>query len=67
MIWNCKHDWKILDKTMLPSKMEELTRFGGGFKGTAFAVDFDDMCQKNLVLTCACTKCGKLEVIRESN
>ncbi len=65
MTWFCKHDWKVLDKTVLPSGYEQIV--------TAHIVPKNvenvpaDMFQKKVVMILACSRCGKLVKHVEAN
>ena len=64
----CKHDWKLLDKTVIPSKIQVLkSAEGGEIRGMAFPLDLNDMSQQKVIITFTCSKCGKMKVITESN
>ena len=58
MIWLCRHDWKVLDKTELPSAFD---RMGPGVEMEG--VQSWVFARKSTTVF-ACTKCGKLKVIR---
>jgi hypothetical protein len=68
MTWRalfCRHEWKLLDKEVLPSFIEQahatemaITKAWGPNR---------DLCSKAVVLTLSCEKCGKLVIRKESN
>jgi hypothetical protein len=58
----CKHKYIVLDKTILPSLIEQLG------KGTLNIERMTpDMYQKCLVLTLQCEKCGYLKIDKTYN
>jgi hypothetical protein len=64
----CKHQWKVVDKTVIPSKMEVWKRQKANIgRGFSFPLDFDSLLIEKVVITIACEKCGKLKIIRETN
>ncbi len=58
----CKHEWKVLDKTILPSAYEQL-----GEKATGIGTMPVWVFQKKVVLTTTCSKCGKMVKLIETN
>ncbi len=58
----CKHNWKLLDKTILQSAFEQLSEKNNlsGFTGY---VSFE----KKIVYIFSCEKCGKINKKSESN
>jgi len=63
----CKHQWKLLDKTIIPSKWEIISENRAITKISGNAVSVEDMCIQKVILSFTCEKCGKLKVITESN
>lgn len=66
VVMPCKHEWKVLDKTELPSGYEQLAKAGAGGQG----IKVDDarvLWRKVVTLTVQCPKCGLLQVERTSN
>ena len=67
----CKHTWKILDKTVIPSRyqvyIENRIKLEGKHTTYTFPIEPNDMTHQYVIITCTCEKCGKLKVIRESN
>lgn len=59
----CKHDWEILDKTILPSPYEMVNE---EFKARITEIR-TYLFRKKVVLIISCKNCGKLEKIIESN
>ena len=53
----CKHDWAVIDKTVLPSPMEQLKAAG---LASAQNVNIRTLCAKTLSVLVSCRKCGKL-------
>lgn len=60
----CKHDWKVLDKTVLESAWEQMAK--GMTKCGHGEMPLDGF-QKKVVITLTCTKCGELHVVSEAN
>ncbi len=60
MWWFCKHDWTVIDKTVLPSGLEQMKELSG-VKATGLCLD--GFHAKAAATTVACTKCGKLKVV----
>ena len=61
----CWHKWKIKDKVILPSFMEQLNQMQRGLnsaKGTGCAPE--DFAKKDCVVTYICDKCGSEKVER---
>jgi len=64
----CKHDWKLLDKTVIPSKIQVLKGAEGGtISATAFPLDLYKMSEQKIIITFTCSKCGKMNTITKSN
>lgn len=60
----CRHQWKLLDKTVLPSPFEQSgVRYEGEVsRGT------QAMChRKAVVVTICCETCGKVKMQKRSN
>lgn len=53
----CKHEWEVLDKTVLPSAFEQMKEDPMEVSGADTAAFF----QKTVSLVVSCKKCGKLE------
>ena len=56
MSWVCKHDWKVLDKTVLPSAFEQASL---GQKVKSMDNVRPIMFEKSVQVIVVCTKCGK--------
>ena len=63
----CKHQWKLLDKTIIPSKWETINKDRAITKLKGDAISVEDFCIQKVILSFTCEKCGKLKVITESN
>jgi hypothetical protein len=64
----CKHQWKVLDKTIMPSKIEVLRKEGTfSISGSSFPMDLNKMTTQKTIITLTCEKCGKLKVITKTN
>ena len=57
----CKHEWKVLDKTVLPSAWEQLKARMSVDKGHI------GLFRKKVVVILVCKKCGKLNKTVETN
>ncbi len=59
----CKHQWAVLDKTVLPSGLEQTLAAG------LVVTDVDGVAYitKTVMVICHCTKCGKLKEFTERN
>jgi len=58
----CIHDWKVLTKESVPSRIEVFRNDGGrGGSYQAFAMDMAEMCKKETIIILKCNKCGKLQ------
>ena len=57
----CKHEWKIVDKTVLPSALEQMAKAGGTSK-----IQGRGMVTKKVVVILQCETCGKLDKTIES-
>ena len=70
MMFGCDHKWQVLDKTVIPSKMEVMgknMRSFAGINGSAFPLDFDTLAKETVVITFSCERCGKLKIVKETN
>ena len=70
MFNQCKHKWQVLDKTTIPSKMAVYDAHSESLRGvrtSALPLDFDSLLKETVVITMSCEKCGKLEIIKETN
>ncbi len=63
MTWGCRHDWKLLDKTELPSAWEQQAKANPHTIKSVPAWFF----AKSVVLTLSCPKCGKLRIEQKVN
>jgi hypothetical protein len=62
----CKHQWEVLDKTVLPSAWEQTTKIGkfpDGLSERGMLIAH----RKKLVVICSCTLCGKIKKFVEEN
>ena len=57
----CKHKWKLMDKTILPSGYEQLDA-ATSLKGNSLV-----LLRKKVVVILVCTECGKLNKTIEVN
>ena len=58
----CKHQWKVMDKTILPSGYEQIGNEAVEIKGF-----YGDIFIKRVIVILACEKCGSLQKVAESN
>lgn len=58
----CKHEWKVVDKTVFPSILEQLN--AGNFRRIA---GYMSMGRKKAITIIACTKCGKVKKFKEAS
>jgi hypothetical protein len=60
----CKHDWIVLERTILPSAYEQMNKpkLANGLKG-----DITPFFQKKIIIILSCNRCGKLHKTVESN
>jgi len=57
----CRHNWKLLGETLIPSRMSDAVKNGfSPFKTMIIIYDNEGMFIRKLVTTSACTKCGKI-------
>lgn len=57
----CQHNWIVLDKTTVPSRIETLKNSPRGMSCQVFTMDMEHMCYQETQVILTCTKCGKLE------
>ena len=62
----CKHKWKILDKTIIPSRYE-IYQTMKQYAVNAFAIDLERMSLQKTIISYTCEHCGKLKIITETN
>lgn len=66
LVFKCKHSWEFVDKTELPSRVEEAVK--NSIKlGNFWTSQIQDMLEKKVVIVLRCPKCGKAKILRESN
>lgn len=58
----CKHKWKVVDKTMLPSAVEQEASYN-----RQLPVVTMECYRKTVMLIVACELCGKLRKFTETN
>lgn len=58
----CIHDWKVLDKTILPSGIEQLSE-----SITSATYNGYNMHTKKVVVIVTCSKCGAIQKFTEQN
>ena len=61
----CAHPWEFVDKTELPSRLEEMKKAGKFRPGTS--EELVRCAEKWIVIVIRCPKCGAVQVFRESN
>ena len=60
----CLHNWEVKDKQRIPSPWEVQSRHPVTITGKAFAIDPQQMATERCTTILACTKCGRLRVVR---
>lgn len=64
---NCRHDWKILNTTVLPSPMEVLVK-AGRYPNTKDYNKQKELATNRYICVVACQAgCGKIEILEETN
>jgi hypothetical protein len=64
-LFHCKHAWELVDKTQLPSKLEEMSK---QWKPTSMHEGkLSEMSRIKVLLCIKCPKCGAIKLIREDN
>lgn len=64
-LFRCEHAWELVDKTQLPSKIEELRKFWPPSK-----MSMDELLQVSKVcatIVVRCPRCGHCKIIKMSN
>lgn len=65
MFWKrCKHEWEVLDKTVLPSGFEQITT---NLKPKSLRSSDKNLYRKKLILTVKCRHCPALRQFVEEN
>jgi len=65
MSWFCKHDWKVLDKTVMESPYEQIVKSGSLVRDMrSFESKFF---RKKVLVIVVCSKCGKKSEHVETN
>lgn len=65
-IFRCKHAWEFVDKTELPSRLEEAKKSGTNL-ATLWAYQVQEMSEKKVIIVLRCPKCGQPKILKESN
>jgi hypothetical protein len=65
IFFSCKHAWELVDKTQLPSKLEEIRKFWPPDKMQADVMERAAKVCATLVVRCP--RCGRCKVIRMTN
>lgn len=60
MFEKCVHDPYLLHREEMKSKFEILSESPRTISGTAFPMDFNEICKKKVTLVFACKKCGAI-------
>lgn len=66
MQWFCKHEWAVIHRGLMPSRVDMLRRLEG-LKCQAFPLDIGEITTVKGTLVLACKKCGKLKTVGISN
>ena len=56
----CRHKWRLVDKTVLPSLIEVAAKSGASKMQTSASMA-KDMLQRTVISILACEKCGKVK------
>jgi hypothetical protein len=62
----CKHAWEFVDKTELPSKIEEAKKNGVDVNDL-WDSQIEEMSEKKVVIVLRCPKCGTPKIYSETN
>ncbi len=65
LFFRCKHAWELVDKTQLPSKLEEIRKFWPPEKMASDVMERSAKICATLVVRCP--RCGNCKIIRMSN
>jgi hypothetical protein len=65
LFFRCKHAWELVDKTQLPSKLEEVCK--NWRPTTMMTDDLFNAATIKATLVVRCPKCGHCKIIRMSN
>lgn len=57
----CQHDWVVLDKTTVPSRLQILKENAAGMKCQIFPMDMERMTIQETLIILKCNKCGNLQ------
>lgn len=60
----CVHPWEFVDKTELPSRLEEMVKAG---ESPMWSDDLMRASKRWVIIVIRCPKCGAAKVMRESN
>jgi hypothetical protein len=64
--FQCKHAWEFVDKTELPSRIEEARKHSVNL-GNFWTAQVQDMLERKVIIVLRCPKCGNAKILRESN
>lgn len=65
LFFRCKHAWELVDKTQLPSRLEEMSKFWKPTTMETYRVV--EAAEVRATLVIRCPKCGHCKIIRMSN
>lgn len=65
-ILHCKHAWEFVDKTELPSRIEEARKHSVNL-GNFWTGQVQEMLEKKVIIVLRCPKCGNSKILRENN
>jgi cytochrome c-type biogenesis protein CcmH/NrfF len=60
----CVHAWELVDKTELPSRIEDMAKCGLSLS-SLYKSQVDEMSRRTVILALRCPKCGAAKIHRE--
>lgn len=66
-VFRCPHKWELVDKTELPSRLDNLVKNGFTPVREVPASTMLAMAKVNATVVVRCDRCGKAKIIRMSN
>lgn len=64
-LFRCPHQWELVDKTQLPSKIEELCKHWK--PDTMTMKELLEVSKINATIVIRCNKCGECKIMKMSN
>lgn len=61
-LFRCKHHWELVDKTEIPSRIEELSKHTPNEVRHIIAWDLPLLAKRRVVLAMRCSACGRAKI-----